>query len=120
MARAKRGTKLRSRHNKLRKRSEGMVHGLGKQIARTQDMVDRAFRYAFRDRRVKKRDFRALWISRLSAASYANDISYSRLICALKKANVKLDRKVLSDIAIEDPAGFTAIVNDVRSHAPTQ
>ena len=118
MPRAKRGTKRRQRHNKLLKRAEGFVLGRKNKIRRTSEALDRAYIYAFRDRRAKKRDFRQLWIARLSAASNNNDISYSRLISALTKANVKLDRKVLSDIAIADPKAFSAIVNEVRTLAP--
>ena len=74
--------------------------------------------YAYRDRRAKKRDFRQLWIARLSAAAADNGISYSRLFFALKKAKIELDRKVLSDIAIVDPKAFSAIVDQVRTLAP--
>jgi large subunit ribosomal protein L20 len=118
MPRAKRGTKLRRRHNKIRNKAEGMVLGLGSQIRRTSEALDRAGIYAYRDRRVKKRDFRGLWIARLSAASQGNDISYSRLINALTKAKVVLNRKMLSEIAIHDPKGFEVIVSKVRSLAP--
>ena len=120
MPRAKRGFKRRRRHNKVLKRAEGFVFGRKNKFKRTAEAVDRSFMYAYRDRRAKKRDFRTLWISRLSAAANANDISYSRLINALTKATVKLDRKVLSDIAIVDPRGFTAIVDQVRSLAAAQ
>lgn len=118
MPRAKRGFKRRRRHNKVLKRAEGFVLGRKGLYRRTAEAVDRAFVYAFRDRRAKKRDFRGLWISRLSAAASNNDISYSRLIAALKKANIEVDRKILSDIAIADPSAFSAIVNEVRSLAP--
>lgn len=119
MPRAKRGFKRRRRHNKVLKRAEGFVLGRKNKFKRTAEAVDRAFIYAFRDRRAKKRDFRQLWIARLSAAANTNNISYSRLIAALKKAQIGLDRKVLSDIAIADPTAFTAIVDQVRSMAPT-
>jgi len=118
MPRAKRGFKRRQRHNKLRNKAEGFVLGLGSQIRRTSEAVDRAGVYAYRDRRVKKRDFRNLWIARLSAATNAADISYSRFISALKKAKVELNRKMLSEIAIHDPKAFETIVNKVRSLAP--
>lgn len=118
MPRAKRGFKRRRRHNKVLKRAEGFVLGRKNKFKRTAEAVDRAGVYAFRDRRAKKRDFRTLWISRLSAAANNNDISYSRLIAAFKKAQIKLDRKVLSDIAIADAAGFKALVDQVRSLAP--
>ncbi len=118
MPRAKRGFKRRRRHNKILKKAEGFVFGRKNKIRRTSEAVDRAQMYAYRDRRVKKREFRQLWIARLSAACNMNDISYSRLIGALTKAQVKLDRKILSDIAIQDPSCFTQIVDQVRSHAP--
>lgn len=118
MARAKRGFKRRQRRKKILKRAEGFVHGRKNQAKRTAEAVDRAFMYAYRDRRAKKRDFRTLWIARISAALGANDMSYSRFVFAMKKANIKLDRKILSDIAIHDPKGFTSIVDQVRTLAP--
>lgn len=118
MPRAKRGFKRRRRHNKVLKRAEGFVLGRKNLYKRTAEAVDRAFVYAYRDRRAKKRDFRQLWIARLSAALNTNDMSYSRFIAALKKAQVKLDRKVLADIAIADAPAFKAIVDQVRSFAP--
>lgn len=118
MPRAKRGFKRRRRHKKVLDRAEGFVLGSKNKFRRTAEMVDRAGVYAYRDRRAKKRDFRTLWIARLSAAASNCNMSYSRLIHALTKAQVKLDRKVLSDIAIMDPKGFAAIVDQVRSLAP--
>lgn len=118
MPRAKRGFKRRRRHNKILDRAEGFSFGLKNKIRRASEAVDRAHIYAFRDRRVKKRDFRQLWIARISAAANNNEISYSRLISALTQSAVKLDRKILSDIAIVDPATFTAIISEVRSLAP--
>ncbi|GAW66518.1 50S ribosomal protein L20 [Geoanaerobacter pelophilus] len=73
------------------------------------EAVDRALNYAFRDRRVKKRDFRALWITRINAAARINGLSYSKLIHGLKLANVEIDRKVMADLAVSDPNGFAAI-----------
>jgi large subunit ribosomal protein L20 len=118
MPRAKRGFKRRTRRKKILEKASGFVLGRGVQAARTAEAVDRAGVYAYRDRRAKKREFRQLWIARLSAALNSNDISYSRFMGAMKIAKVDLDRKVLSDIAIRDPQGFTAIVNEVRSFAP--
>jgi len=119
MARAKRGTKRRERNKKLFDFSEGFVLGRNNTFRRAQEAVHRSLAYAFRDRRVKKRDFRGLWITRLSAAAVENDISYSRLICALKKSDVQLNRKMLSEIAAHDPNGFTQIVEAVRAQAPS-
>ena len=118
MPRAKRGFKRRRRHNKVLDRAEGFVLGRKNKFKRTAEAVDRAFMYAYRDRRAKKREFRQLWIARLSAAAYENNMSYSRMIAALKKAEIKLDRKVLSDIAIADPRSFSVIIEQVRSLAP--
>src|SRR6478735_1952164 len=120
MPRAKRGFKRRRRHNKVLKKAEGFVLGRKNKFKRTAEAVDRAFIYAYRDRRVKKREFRQLWIARLSAAANDNQMSYSRMVAALKKAEIKLDRKVLSDIAIADPRAFSAIVDQIRTLAPTQ
>src|SRR3954467_5238340 len=114
MPRAKRGFKRRRRHKKVLDNASGFVLGLKNKYRRTAEAVDRSFIYAYRDRRVKKRDFRQLWIARLSAAANSNDISYSRLIGAMKKAQIRLDRKILSDIAIVDPKGFSAIIDQVR------
>jgi large subunit ribosomal protein L20 len=118
MPRAKRGFKRRRRHNKVLDRAEGFVLGRKNKFKRTAEAVDRAFVYAYRDRRAKKRDFRTLWIARLSAAANDNSMSYSRMISALKKAEIKLDRKILSDIAIADPKAFSAIIDQIRSLAP--
>ncbi len=118
MPRAKRGFKRRRRHNKVLDRAEGFVLGRKNKFKRTAEAVDRAFMYAYRDRRAKKRDFRTLWIARLSAAANDNNISYSRMVSALKKAEIKIDRKILSDIAIADPRAFSAIVDQIRSLAP--
>jgi large subunit ribosomal protein L20 len=119
MPRAKRGFKRRRRHNKILEKAKGFAFGRKNKIRRASEAVDRAGIYAYRDRRVKKREFRTLWIARLSAAASNNNISYSRFINALKKASIGLDRKILSDIAIADPKAFTAIVDQVRSLAPS-
>lgn len=118
MPRAKRGFKRRRRHNKIRNKAEGMKLGLGSQIRRTSEFLDRAGVYAYRDRKAKKRDFRTLWIARMSAATNGNGISYSRFIAALNKAKIALNRKMLSEIAIHDPKAFTALIDKVRSLAP--
>lgn len=120
MPRAKRGFKRRQRVKKVLERASGFTHRRKNTIRRGAEAVDRALVYAFRDRRAKKRDFRQLWIARLSAAANDNGISYSRLISALEKNQVALNRKVLSEIAIADPAGFKSIVDQFRSSAPAQ
>ena len=109
MARVKRGFKARRRRNKVLKLAKGYRGARSKLFRSATEAVDRALNYAFRDRRVKKRDFRSLWIIRINAASRINGLSYSKFIFGLKKANVQIDRKVLADIAVTDPNGFTQI-----------
>ncbi|HXE97337.1 MAG TPA: 50S ribosomal protein L20 [Dongiaceae bacterium] len=109
MARVKRGFKARRRRNKVLKLAKGYRGARSKLFRSATEAVDRALNYAFRDRRVKKRDFRSLWIVRINAASRINGLSYSKFIFGLKKANVQIDRKVLADIAVTDPNGFTQI-----------
>ena len=109
MSRVKRGFKARRRRNKVLKLAKGYRGARSKLFRSATEAVDRALNYAFRDRRVKKRDFRGLWITRINAASRLNGLSYSKFIFGLKKANVEIDRKVLADIAVTDPKGFTEI-----------
>ncbi len=111
MPRVKRGFKARHRRNKVLKLAKGYRGARSKLFRSATEAVDRALNYAFRDRRVKKRDFRSLWITRINAASRLNGLSYSRFIFGLKKANVEIDRKVLADIAVSDPKGFTEIAS---------
>jgi large subunit ribosomal protein L20 len=108
--RIKRGFKARRRRNKILKLAKGFRGGRSKLFRSAADTVDRALMYAFRDRRAKKRDFRALWIVRINAAARMNGISYSKFIGGLKKAGIELDRKVLAELAISDPAAFAKIV----------
>lgn len=110
MARAKRGFKARRRRKKLLDKAEGFTNRRKNTIRRGTEAVDKALGYAWRDRRVKKREFRALWITRINAAAVINGLSYSTLISKLKDAKIGLDRKSLADIAISDPAAFTAVV----------
>jgi large subunit ribosomal protein L20 len=109
MPRVKRGFKARRRRNKVLKLAKGYRGARSKLFRSATEAVDRALNYAFRDRRVKKRDFRSLWITRINAASRLNGLSYSKFIFGLKKANVEIDRKVLADIAVSDPNGFVEI-----------
>jgi large subunit ribosomal protein L20 len=109
MPRVKRGFKARQRRNKVLKLAKGYRGARSKLFRSATEAVDRALNYAFRDRKVKKRDFRALWITRINAASRTNGLSYSKLIHGLKLANVEIDRKVLADLAVSDPKGFTEI-----------
>jgi large subunit ribosomal protein L20 len=114
MARAKRGFKARRRRKKILDRAEGFTNRRKNTIRRGAEAVDKAMMYAWRDRRVKKREFRSLWITRISAAAILNGLNYSTLIAKLKKANIKLDRKILADLAISDPNAFTQIVQSAN------
>lgn len=107
--RVKRGFKARRRRNKILKLAKGFRGGRSKLIRTAADSVDKALMYAYRDRRQRKRDFRKLWITRINAAVRLNDLSYSKFIHGLKLAGVELDRKVLAELAISDPQGFTKI-----------
>ena len=109
--RIKRGFKARRRRNKVLKLAKGFRGGRSKLFRTAADAVDKALMYAYRDRRVRKRDFRRLWILRINAATRMNDMSYSKFIHGLKVANIELDRKVLAELAISDPLAFTQIAN---------
>jgi len=111
MPRVKRGFKARQRRNKVLKLAKGYRGARSKLFRSATEAVDRALNYAFRDRRVKKRDFRALWITRINAAARINGLSYSKLIHGLKTARVEIDRKVLADLAVSDPAGFAELAS---------
>ena len=105
MPRAKRGFKARRRRNKVLKLAKGFRGARSKLFRSATEAVDRALNYAFRDRKVRKRDFRALWIVRINAAARENGLSYSRLIFGIKQAGIGLDRKILAQLAVTDPAG---------------
>ncbi|MDM8540207.1 50S ribosomal protein L20 [Desulfococcaceae bacterium HSG9] len=109
--RVKRGYKARRRRKKVLKLAKGYRGGRSKLFRTAAHSVDKALMYAYRDRRVRKRDFRRLWIVRINAGTRMNNLSYSKFIRGLKLANVELDRKVLAELAISDPRGFTSIVN---------
>lgn len=111
MARVKGGPQGHRRHKRLLKLAEGYRATRSKLYRRAQETLLSGLVYAFRDRRVRKRDFRRLWITRINAAARLNGISYSRLIAGLRKANINLNRKMLADIAVRDPKAFTQIVN---------
>ena len=114
MPRAKGGTKTRIRHKKRLKLAKGYYGAKSKLFRTATEAVDKAQLYAYRDRRNRKRDFRRLWITRITAACRNHGMLYSRFIHALKKAGIELDRKVLSDMAIRDPAGFTALIEAAK------
>jgi len=108
--RVKRGFKARKRRNKVLKLAKGFRAGRSKLFRTAADAVDKALMYAYRDRKVRKRDFRKLWIARINAATRMNDLTYSKFMFGLKKAGIELDRKVLAELAISDPAGFSRLV----------
>ena len=116
MLRVRRGFKARHRRNKVLKLAKGYRGARSKLFRSATEAVDRALNYAFRDRRVKKRDFRALWITRINAAARINGLSYSKLIHGLKLAKVEIDRKVMADLAVSDPKGFAAIAAAAKAN----
>lgn len=107
--RVKRGFKARRRRNKVLALAKGYRGGRSKLYRTAADAVDKALMYAYRDRRTRKRDFRKLWIVRINAGARMNGLSYSRFINGLKLAGCELDRKVLADLAVSDPAGFAQV-----------
>jgi len=115
MPRVKRGTKARKRHKKILKLAKGNVGGRRKLYRQARETVERGLVYAYRDRKVKKREFRSLWIVRINAAVRSFDLSYSRFIQGLKKAGIEMDRKVLADIAARDSAAFGVIAERVKA-----
>ena len=106
MPRVKRGTKGRKRHKKLLALAKGNVGGRRKGYRQARSTVEKGLTYAYRDRKVRKRDFRSLWIVRINAAARLHGLSYSRLLNGLKLAGVDLDRKMLADLAVRDPSAF--------------
>ena len=116
MPRVKTGTIRRKRHKKILKMAKGFYSGRSKHFRKAKEQVEHSLVYAYRDRRQKKRDFRKLWIIRINAACRLNDISYSRFINGLNLSNIKLDRKILSDMAMNDPESFTSVVVQVKKH----
>jgi large subunit ribosomal protein L20 len=115
MARTKRGVTTHARHRKILKLAKGF-RGRAKSCFRVAiQKVEKALRYAYRDRRAKKRDFRGLWIQRINAGTRQYGMPYSRFMNGLKKAGVALDRKVLSDIAIKNPDSFKALVDQAKA-----
>jgi large subunit ribosomal protein L20 len=113
--RVKTGTVRRKRHKKILKMAKGFYSGRRKHFRKAKEQVERSLVYAFRDRKQKKRDFRKLWIIRINAACRLNDISYSRFINGLKKANIELDRKILADLAMNDPETFAEVAKQAKA-----
>jgi len=118
MARVKRGTKRRARRKKYLKRTKGFFLTKSKLYQSAQEAANRADRYAKRDRRVKKREYRKLWIQRIGAAARLNGLTYGQLIHGLKAAGIGLDRKVLADMAVKDAAAFATLAASAKSAKP--
>ena len=115
MARVKRGVTARARHKKVLDQAKGYQGARSRVYRVAKQAVIKSGQYAYRDRRVKKRDFRALWIQRINAGAREHGLSYSRFINGLKKANIDIDRKVLSDIAIRDQVAFAALAEKAKA-----
>jgi large subunit ribosomal protein L20 len=115
MARVKRGVVARARHKKVLKQAKGYYGARSRVFRVAKQAVIKAGQYAYRDRRQRKRQFRALWIARINAAARINGLSYSRFIAGLKKANIEIDRKVLADLAVYEQAAFAAVVEKAKA-----
>jgi large subunit ribosomal protein L20 len=115
--RVKRGVKARRRRNKILERASGFYSANSRAIVHAMEKTDKAMQYMYRDRKVRKRDFRQLWTQRINAAVRLNGTSYSKFIGALRKTSIDLDRKVLADMAVKDAAGFSALVAKVMAEA---
>ena len=113
MPRVRRGSKARRRRNRMLKHAKGYYSARGRQFSTAVEQVHHAWANAYANRKKRKRDFRGLWITRIGAAARQCGTNYSRLIAALKGANVMLDRKILADLAVRDPEGFKAVVRGV-------
>ena len=116
MPRVKTSTARNKRKKKLMKEARGYFGGRSKLYRPAKDAVERGWEYAYRDRRRRKRDFRALWISRINAAARENGLSYSRFINGLRNAGVELNRKVLADLAVREPAAFAELAQLARKN----
>jgi len=117
MPRVKKSVKSRQRRKKILNAAKGYRGGRGKLLRTASETVDRALKFAYRDRRAKKRTFRSLWIMRINAAARQHGLSYSRFIDGLKKANVELDRKVLAGLAVSDPEAFARLAEIAKQAA---
>ena len=115
MARVKRGVIARRRHKKILKRAKGYYNARRKVFRVANQAVIKAAQYAYRDRKVRKREFRSLWIVRINAAAREHGLSYSRFMNGLKRANIDLDRKVLADMAVRDKVAFAAVAEKAKA-----
>jgi large subunit ribosomal protein L20 len=120
MARVKRGVTTHARHKKVLKLSKGFRGRSSKCFRIAIQRLEKSWQYAYRDRRNKKRDFRALWIQRINAASRANGLPYSRFINGLLKAGITIDRKVMADLAVNQPAAFKSLVDQAQKALGSQ
>jgi len=114
MSRVKSGGKRRARHKKVLKQTEGFRNSGSRIFYKAYEALTRALKYAFRDRKVKKREFRSLWIQRINAESRNHGLSYSRMVHGLRKNNINLDRKILADLALNDPKAFEAVIQAAK------
>jgi len=112
--RVKRSVTARNRHKKILKQAKGMQHARTRSYRLAKQAVTRALEYAYRDRRNRKRDLRGLWITRINAAARIEGTTYAKFIAGLKATKIELDRKVLSELAVSEPAAFTAIVKSIK------
>lgn len=115
MSRVKRGVVARRRHKKIMKQAKGYYGARSRVFRVAKQAVIKAGQYAYRDRRQRKRQFRALWITRINAAARVNGMSYSRFVAGLKKAGIEIDRKVLADLAVHEKATFATIVEKAKA-----
>lgn len=116
MPRVKTGVTAHRRHKKILKLAKGYRGARSKQFKKANESVMKAGAYAYRDRRVKKREFRRLWITRINAAARLNGISYSKFICGLTKAGVEIDRKMMAELAVSDSAAFTKLADIAKQN----
>ena len=114
MPRVKRGVAARRRRNRILRNAKGYYGSRHSLFKTARESVERAWRYAYRDRKVRKRQFRALWIARINAAARTNGLNYSQFIAGLKRSGIGLDRKILAEIAVADPGGFKAVVDAIE------
>ena len=115
MARVKRGVTTHARHKKVLEQSKGFVGRSSTNYRIALERLEKSLQYAYRDRRVKKREFRALWIQRINAATRAEGLTYSRFMAGLKQTGIEMDRKILAALAFDDPASFSEIVSAVKA-----
>lgn len=117
MPRVKRGVAARKRRNRIFKEAKGYFAGRSSLLKTAREAVHKGWKYAYRDRKQRKRDFRGLWIARINAAAREHELSYSRLIHGLKKAGVEVDRKILAELAVSDPKAFGELAALAKSQA---